>query len=162
MNWWRSRVGEDGSLKAAWWWIITDEGHGSFSADGGLVPWDVERLLPRHIEWHGMFSDGMFWEGDVSWGDVLRVGHFVMRRFACASVNGLTKPYLKHVVFLYYMYWIGMSVHTIHTLYMYVYPVSLIQKVCVRLYIWLGRVWGPDWPQISTAHSDRFVLILYT
>ncbi len=76
----------------------------------------------------------MFWEGDVSWGDVLRVGHFVMRRFACASVNGLTKPYIKHVVFLYYMYWIGMSVHTIH-IYVCLSCFPHTKSLCESLYL---------------------------
>jgi hypothetical protein len=38
--WW-SMVGEGRSLKAVWWWTVVGEGHGSFSAMGRLVPWDI-------------------------------------------------------------------------------------------------------------------------
>jgi hypothetical protein len=37
----RSMFGEGGSSKAAWWWTVIGEGHGSFSALGRLVPWVV-------------------------------------------------------------------------------------------------------------------------
>jgi hypothetical protein len=76
-------VGEGCSWKAAWFWTVVGERHGSFSAMGRLVPWDVQC--------HGIFSDmGCLVMGHFESGTFRAVESGVNRTFRDGTLSERT------------------------------------------------------------------------